>query len=361
MLEIRRGRVQKVAALDENTSELVVLVGEEERRALCFRQLTRPAAEGDEVLLNTTAVALGLGTGGVDFVSAVLREEDAHTSPGEGHIMKVRYTPSQTSVLSAEERNPELYADAGSLEKMPVVATALHSQVAAVAAGVKAECPNARVAYLMTDAAALPLGLSNLVRDLKAAGLVDVTITCGQAFGGDFEAINLYSGLLVAKREAGADVVIAGQGPGNAGTGTALGFSGLEVGQIVNAAHSLDGRPVVSLRMSLADARERHRVISHHSLTALARVALAAAMVVLPEWECEDEIQQAVAQLEALKLFEYHEIRTFSGSGGVDLLRRKGIGVKSMGRTMDEDPIFFHAASAAGKAAGRMLDPKFAG
>ena len=42
------------------------------------------------------------------------------------------------------------------------------------------------------------------------------------------------------------------------------------------------GRPIACLRISQADARERHRGVSHYSLIAYGRVALAGADVVVP-------------------------------------------------------------------------------
>ena len=67
------------------------------------------------------------------------------------------------------------------------------------------------------------------------------------------------------------------------GSGTALGFSGTQVAEAVNAAAALGGRPVACLRLSGADRRERHRGVSHHSLTALGRLALARCAVAVPE------------------------------------------------------------------------------
>ena len=92
----------------------------------------------------------------------------------------------------------------------------------------------------------------------------------------------MHSGLLAARLVAGADVAVVAQGPGNLGTGTRWGFSGVSAGEAVNAAGVLRGRPVAALRVSAADARERHRGVSHHSLTALGRVALVPADVVVP-------------------------------------------------------------------------------
>ncbi len=94
--------------------------------------------------------------------------------------------------------------------------------------------------------------------------------------------MTVHSGLLAARHVVDADIAIVAQGPGNLGTGTRWGFSGVAAGEAVNAAAVLDGRPVGSLRVSFADPRERHQGVSHHSLTAYGRVALAAADVVLP-------------------------------------------------------------------------------
>ena len=47
--------------------------------------------------------------------------------------------------------------DVDSIDGLPVVACGLHSQVAGVAAGIKAAEPGARVGYLMSDGGSLPL------------------------------------------------------------------------------------------------------------------------------------------------------------------------------------------------------------
>ena len=103
--------------------------------------------------------------------------------------------------------------------------------------------PAARVVYVMTDGAALPLALSDLVADLlRATGLLDVTVTAGHAFGGDHEAVNVPSALDVAVRLAGADVVVVGMGPGVVGTASDLGTTAVEAGPILDAASRLGGR-----------------------------------------------------------------------------------------------------------------------
>ena len=158
---------------------------------------------------------------------------------------------------------------------MPVVTADLHSALPAILAGVHADRPDARVAYVMTDGGALPAWFSRTLDGLRdhLAG----TVTTGQAFGGDLEASTVHTGLLAARHVLRADVTVVAQGPGNLGTGTPWGFSGVALGEAVNAIGTLGGRPVGSLRISDGDGRARHRGVSHHSLTAYGKVALLAA------------------------------------------------------------------------------------
>ena len=151
----------------------------------------------------------------------------------------------------------------------------------AVVAGLRADRPGTRVAYVMTDGGALPLWFSRTVAALDDR-LVG-TVTVGQAFGGDLEAVTLHSGLLAARLVLGAEVAVVTQGPGNLGTGTRWGFSGVACGEAVNAAAALGGRPVAVLRMSARRTPARGTAgVSHHSLTAYGRVALVPADVVVP-------------------------------------------------------------------------------
>ena len=136
--------------------------------------------------------------------------------------------------------------------------------------------------YVMQDGGALPAWFSRTCAALREAGWLTAVITTGQSFGGDLETVTVHTGLLAARHVLGADVAVVAQGPGNLGTGTRWGFSGVAAGEAVNAAAALGGRPVACLRVSDADPRDRHRGISHHSLTAYGRVALARANVVVP-------------------------------------------------------------------------------
>ncbi len=324
--------------------------------AVCYPSLSGPCALGDRTLLNTTAVRLGLGTGGRHFVVSRLGEGSGTQldTPSGGHIMKLRYTPSQLDVVSVESpESPhhEAMSDATALEGTPVVCCGLHSQVPLVAAAIKQLDPEKRVVYCMTDQAALALPLSDVVRSCVEVGLLDATISCGQAFGGQYEAVNLHSGLLAAVHVCHADVAIVAIGPGVAGTATPFGHGGVAQGESMNAVSALGGVPVVCLRVSFADARQRHRGVSHHTVTALTSVALAPAMVAVPY--LEPEFSDAIAgQLETSGVWRLH-VPAPVGEHGVRDPSLRGVKVTSMGRAPEDDPAFFLAAYAAGEIAFR--------
>jgi hypothetical protein len=339
----RRGTVSALGRFWRGAVELDVAVDDEVLRALAYPDLVGPPEVGDAVLLNVTALDLGLGTGGYALVVA-LPDRLPPDRTGPGHLVKARYTPVQTVVLGADEQDAAthaLLAEDVPLPGTPIVVADLHSSLPAVVAGVLADRPQTRVAYVMTDGGALPLWFSRTV-----AALADVlvgTVTVGQAFGGDLETVTLHSGLLAAVRVLEAEVVVVAQGPGNLGTGTTWGFSGVAAGEAVNAAAAVGGRPVGALRMSEADARPRHRGVSHHSTTAYGRVALAAADVVLPaSYEGDVDLPR-------------HRVVRVSEDGLLDALRASPAELSTMGRGLDDDPLAFLAAAVAGRHAASLL------
>jgi len=340
--------------------ELTALVDGAPVRALAYPAMVGTPVVGDAVLLNTTALAMGLGTGGYALVVALPERlpADPDVLDGPGHMVKGRYTPQQVTVLGVDEQDSPhhgvLAADA-SLEGMPVVVADLHSALPAVLAGVRAARPGARIVYVMTDGGALPLWFSRTVATLRAAELLAGTVTVGQAFGGDLEAVTLHTGLLAARHVLHADVTIVAQGPGNLGTGTPWGFSGVAAGEAVNAVAVLGGRPIGALRISSGDARDRHRGVSHHSLTAYGRVALAPADLVAPTPLPAELADRVTAQLAALaELAERHRIVHVPVDGLDEALRALPVTLSSMGRGLDADRVYFEAAAAAGHYAGRL-------
>lgn len=322
--------------------------------ALAYVELVGTPEVGDRVLLNTAAYARGLGTGGYALVVAV-PDRLPPDIEGPGHLVKARYTPLQTMVLGVDEPDSPSYdvlRDADSLDGMPVVVSDLHSALPAVLAGLYAARPSTRVAYVMTDGGALPLAFSKTVSSLRAASWLVGSVTVGQAFGGDLEAVTLHTGLLAARHVLGVDVAVVTQGPGNLGTGTRWGFSGVASGEAVNAVVALAGRAVGTLRVSSADPRPRHRGVSHHSLTAYGRVALAAADVVVPDLPPPfgDELRDAVEALRAR-----HTVVRVPVDGLAEAIAKSPVQVSSMGRSYDEDAPYFLACAAAGRHAASLL------
>jgi hypothetical protein len=301
------------------------------------------------VLLNVAAIELGLGTGGYALVVA-FPDRLPPDRPGMGHLVKARYTPMQTVVLGADEQDAvthALIADARPLPApgMPVVVADVHSSLPAVVAGIHADRADARVAYVMTDGGALPLWFSRTVAALATS--LCGTVTVGQAYGGDLEAVTVHSGLLAAARVLDADIAVVTQGPGNLGTGTPWGFSGVAAGEAVNAAAAVGGRPVAALRMSSADPRPRHRGVSHHSTTAYGRVALAMADVVVPS---------SYAELVDVTAFVRHNVVTVDDTGLLEALKASPAELSTMGRGLDDDPVSFLAAAAAGRHAAALWE-----
>jgi hypothetical protein len=356
MPSFREGKVASISEERADVVKAVVTTSAGDLDAVGWPSMLGPLEVGDRVVVNTTGIELELGTGGTAFILWNL-DGPGPDARFDGHLVKMRYTPWQMDVLSVEapeSPHHDALTGATSLDGAPVVACGLHSQIAGVAAGIKAAAPDARVGYLMTDGGALPLAWSELVRSLRAAGLVDVTCTSGHAFGGELEAVNEFSGMVALRHAAHADVLIAALGPGVAGTGTALGFSSLEQGQLLDAAGMLGGRAVACLRISFADERERHRDISHHSITAL-RIGAARPCTVAAPYLQEEDGERIHLQLAAAGIEARHQIVYADGRPGLDLLHEKGIEVTSMGRSTEETPELFLAATAAGSVAGGLL------
>ncbi len=357
MIRIRRGTVVGVLEERPGAIELDVEVDGTLARAVAYPGMVGPVGPGDRVLLNTTALDLGLGTGGWHFVIAVEGRSVADPD-GPGHVMKLRYTPGQVKVLAVEEDDSPHRAalaapHAQSLDGTPVVWIPLHSMLAPVAAGARAAGAD-RVAYVMTDGAALPAAFSRIVARLRGAELVVATVTSGQAFGGELEAVNVFSGLLAARHAVHADVVVVGDGPGNTGTRLPWGATNVASAMALNAAAILGGRPVAALRVSFADRRPEHAGVSHHSITALSRVALVPVHVAVPALPDDDRRQAVWRALRDAGLEERHQLIEATGQPALELLREAGVEPESMGRGVADDLEFFLAAGAAGVLAGRM-------
>lgn len=328
---------------------------------------------GDEVALTVNALARGLGTGGHAMIAANLTRLPDDPPAGPGHVMKARYTPVQTMVLGVDEQDSPHHhrlASADDLGGMPVIGADLHSALPAIIAGIRSRISSARIAYIMSDGGALPASYSRTAAALRQAGEICGTISCGQAFDGDLDAVNIHSGLLAAKEVWDADIAIVCQGPGNLGTGTRWGFSGVQIGEALNAGATLGGIPIACLRMSVGDKRTRHQGISHHTLTTLTRIVSAPTVVALPhldkdQWRQSGFSPETLPEAIRVRVGEQvqvissakagHEIRQIPLREVRERLEALPVRLSTMGRTLADDPLPFVAAWAAGVAGAQEI------
>lgn len=362
MIRTREGTVLKIVGQNDGRTESLVSIDGEEQLAISYDQLTGGVFPGDRVALNTTAVSLSLGTGGAHFVMAVRNRVQEISGPG--HTMKVRYTPSQVCVLSAEdEKSPYRHQleDIPDLAGLPVIVGSVHSQLPIIAAAVRSVNDGARIVYVMTDGGALPVSFSKIVGSLKRNGLVDYVITAGHAFGGDLETVTVHSALAAAYNALQADIVIVVMGPGVVGTGTPLGTTALEQGPVLDAVCALGGFAVPVLRISFADERERHHGLSHHSFTVLTRFVHYPLDIALPFTDDPFHREVLLRQIEPLKK-SGHRVHMINShpiyAKAKQLLDGFDLNVTTMGRSDVDDPVYFHAVAAAARIAiDRMESP----
>lgn len=346
--QVREGVVLLVSNYP-NKQELLVELEGKTASAISFPSLTGFCEKEDRVLLNTTACALNLGTGGLHFVMGVLGKTKELRTPG--HIMKLRYTPLQGKVWSVEEETSpyhHLFQEDRNLCGMPVLVGSLHSMLAPMVIALQHVTPKARIVYLMSDGASLPLALSKTVDSLRALGLLHSTITFGHAFGGDYEAVNVYTALLTARYVCKADVAILLMGPGVVGTNTPWGTTALEQGVYLDAVNLLQGRGIGVLRLSSAEKRKRHQGISHHTLTCLTKITQRPCFIAFPT-------EYAAFLQGQLCLFVKHKVQGIEVTPYLSCLKDSPVPLESMGRTYTLDPLFFLGPFSAGLLASSFL------
>lgn len=346
-LNLVRATVAAVLGETEKIQLLTVRAGRLITKAINYLELGNKVTVGQPVRINTTAVDLALGSGGYHFVLP----ETGQLGEGWGHLMKLRYTPLQMRVNSAEEQDSpwhKLFLQEKGLEGVPVLAAELHSMVGPLALSIKALQPEAKIVYVYTDGGALPAGFSNSTALLRKSGIISQVITCGDAFGGDIETVNIYTGLQAARQVAKGSHILVAMGPGIAGTGTVYGFSGIEQGTALQAAHILGGSPIFVPRISFADRRKRHWGVSHHSLTILARICLCPAWLPLPLLPKGKGI---LIRRQTRNLPIRYRRRLLSGDFIADLARDYPGLFSTMGRGFTENREFFKALGAAAKLA----------
>jgi len=344
-LKLRRGVV-----VDEDP--LTVEIGGERRPAWADEALLGEMREGDEVVVNVAALDLGLGSGGFDVVHVNLTRGLDAEPDGDVHVMKLNYTSLQHPILPVEgelDRPDSQGRNAFSMDGIEkalrpgfvALVIPLHGHLAPAVWAAKQVDPEARIGYVQTGGGALPGSFSRDVAELRERGLLAGHVTAAPAYGGEHEALSVAGAIDAAAGRLGWDIVVVGPGPGIIGSGTGLGHGGMAALDNAHASLALGLRTVLSPRLSGRDPRERHRPVSHHTLTVL-RMLLAPADVAVPAGDS----RARTALVEAAG--SRHRLR----EAPADLAgyAASGLSARTMGRTIEDDPLFFAAALAAGAA-----------
>jgi hypothetical protein len=375
MLRLRSARVLEVLEVPQASADdggpvpeqaLVVELAEpsdggrqQRRRAVADVGLVGAAEVGDEVIVNVQALDLGLGSGGFDVVHANLSRglSDEGACFSDEDAMKLNYTSLQHVVTPVDDESLELPV------ARPVAVLALHGQLAPLAWAFASQAPGQRLGYVQTEGGALPGGHSRTVRELRRRGLLAGHITAGAAYGGEAEAISTAGALHHGLLKLGWDAAVCGPGPGIVGSASALGHGGMAALDSAHVSLALGCPTLLVARMSSSDERERHRGISHHTLTVL-DLLLEPVTVALPAGMRSPVGSELAAKLGSV----------FGESGGprpaqsldverpvrvtrhdwrrasVDLPGFAGSGLPSvtMGRDLAQDPLFFASGLAGG-------------
>ncbi len=334
MLTLRRGIV--VAADPPRTGgmqSLDVSYGDEARPALADISLVGESQAGDEVVTNTAAVDLELGSGGFDLVHVNLTRGLGREGVEGAHVMKLNYSSLQHAVLPIEQETKlELPL------KVPVGVFFLHGQLPAVAWALAKSSPGLSVGYVQTAGGALPGGLSRTVQELLDRGLLSGHVTAGQCYGGRREAITTAGGIYHGIRDLGWDIVLCGPGPGILGSSSALGHGGIVALESAQTALALGAKTVLIPRMSSGDPRPRHQGLSHHAATTLSLLREPVTVAVPAQTEVD---------------FDRH--MPILGEDDVDGYAESGLPTTTMGRSISEDRLFFSAALAGGTVLAKLV------
>jgi hypothetical protein len=339
MLVLRRGTVVEVEPGAGPEQRLTVEIAGVRRPAIADVGLVGAAERGDDVVVNAEALDLALGSGGFDVVHVNLTRGLEGVGVAGAHVMKLNYTSLQHAVLPVEGEELKVPL------RRPVGVFGLHGQLAPIAwafAQAAGGGSGPRLGYVQTAGGALPGGHSRVVQELRERGLLAGHLTAGPAYGGEGEAITTAGAIHHGLADLGWDAAVCGPGPGILGSGSALGHGGIVALDSAHAALALGCPAVLCARMSSGDPRPRHQGLSHHTRAVL-ELLLAPVTVATP---VEEQAYES-------------DVGAGAGAGGhdwrelpadLDGYRATGLPARTMGRSLDEDPLFFAAALVAGTA-----------
>ncbi|MGK2879098.1 MAG: DUF3866 family protein [Solirubrobacterales bacterium] len=337
MLCLRRGTVvsiERPAAGPRGIERMVVEIDGAERTAFADVGMVGGSLVGDDVVVNTEALDLELGSGGSDVVVVNLTRGLDGAADAARHVMKLNYTPLQSGVDPVEPE--ELSVPLG----RPVGVFQLHGQLAPAVWAAAQERPGVKIGYVQSGGGALPGALSTTVSELRTRGLLVDHITAAPAYGGEAEAMSTAGALHAGLTDRGWECAIVGPGPGIIGSGTALGHGGMIALDSAHAALALGCPTVLIARASNGDSRARHQGISHHTRSVLDLLLAPVTVGLGPGATVPSELEGHRWVCAEPDLAAYAE---------------SGLPRRTMGRDIDDDRLFFEQALAGGIALARSV------
>ena len=337
MLSLRKGKVveiERAASGVRGIERLVVEIDGSNRPAYADIALVGGCVVGDEVVVNSEAIDLKLGSGGSDVVLVNLTRGLEGRGDASRHVMKLNYSPLQHGVDPVETEDLRLPVG------KPIAVFQLHGQLAPVAWATAQAREGLKVGYVQTGGGALPGALSSTVAELRSRQLLCDHLTAAPAYGGEGEAMTTIGALHAGLTSRGWDCAIAGPGPGIIGSATALGHGGMVALDTAHAAIALGCETVLVARASSGDPRERHQGISHHTRTVLKLLLDRVTVGLGPGAPRVDELGR-------------HEVVDLAPD--VDGYARSGLPARTMGRALADDRLFFEQALAGGMALAKAV------
>lgn len=355
MLSLEKGKVIEIIYQDnkiqilnvENKNEFLI------EKSINYIEETGMCAVEDLVVINTIGNRLGLGTGGYNFVYLNLSNKSGEgkvLDRNHGHIIKMKYTPGQIRVKAVEERieYKNVFDVEPKLLPRPVVYAILHSMISPLVTTIKYIMPNAIISCVYTYGGAMNANNSFTLKRLRSSGLLNSVITTGECYGGDYEAINITTGIIFGLGKLNSDIIIVCCGPGVAGSSTYYGFSTFDFIGPIYIAKLLDLFPVLIPRISMADKRERHKGVSMQSLSILQTIDFPVHVPVYKDNEDIEGFNYIYNQLSDNGIINKHKVQFIDDPIIKKAIDFANINTRVMGRNYIEDPSFFNNCSSAG-------------
>ncbi len=355
MLNLERGRVIEVLQDDKRIQILMVenIDMPLREKAINYVDETGICMVDDIVVINTIGNRLELGTGGYNFVYLNLSgklEEKSQLDRSEGHIIKMKYTSGQIRVKAVEEylEYKSIFDIGNSIPKRPVIYAILHSMVSPLVKTIKLFKSDAVITCVYTYGGAMNANNSFTLKKLRDEGLINGVVTAGECYGGDYESINIVSGILFGLKGLESDIVIVCCGPGVAGSSTYYGFSTFDFTGAIYSAKQLGLYPVLIPRISMADGRKRHLGISMQSIAILQALDFPVHLPIYKDFEDITGFRHICNQLSINGIIDKHFVEFIEDTSLKDVVKNTSGYTRVMGRDYISDPWFFYSCCSAG-------------